>query len=102
MQFNVDKYKVLHFGNNNPYTKYTMNGSELSKVSYRKDLWVTISKDFKHSKHSSVIVMTGNKLVGFIGRTFKHKSVKVISTLFNAFVHSPSSKILHSVMVTIL
>ena len=34
--FNVDKCKVLHIENNNQYTKYTMNSSELSKKSHEK------------------------------------------------------------------
>ena len=35
-KFNVDKCKVLHIGNNNQYTKYTINGSELFKVRHEK------------------------------------------------------------------
>ena len=38
MKFNVDICKVLHIGNNNQYTKYAMNGSELSKIGYEKRL----------------------------------------------------------------
>ena len=47
MKFNVDKCKILHIGNNNQFTKYTMNGSELSKVNHEKELEVTISNDLK-------------------------------------------------------
>ena len=72
----------MHIGNKNECTKYTMNGSELSKVSHKKDLEVTISNDPKSSKHCSDIVKTANKLVGFIRRT-EYKSEKVILTLFN-------------------
>ena len=73
MKFNDDKCKVLHIGSNNQFTKYTMNGSELSKVNQEKDLGVTISNDFKPDKHCSD-VKKANKLVGFIGRTFEYKS----------------------------
>ena len=51
MIFNVDKYKVLHIDNNNQYTKYTMNGSEFSKVIHEKGLGITISNDLKSGKH---------------------------------------------------
>ena len=86
MKFNVDKCKVLHIGNSNDHTNYTMNGSDLSKVTHEKDLGITISTDLKPSKHCSDVVKTANKLVGFIGRTFEFKSEKVILTLFNALV----------------
>ena len=38
MKFNVDKYEVLHIGNNNHYINYTMNGSVFSKVSHDERL----------------------------------------------------------------
>ena len=63
-----------------------MNGSELSKVNHEKDLAVTISNDLKPGKHCSDVVMKANKLVGYIDRTFKFNSEKVILTLYNAFV----------------
>ena len=72
----MDKYKVLHIGNGNQFTKYTMNGSELSKVNHEKDLGVTISNDLKPDKHCSDVVKEANKLVGFIGRNFEYKSEK--------------------------
>ena len=87
MKFNVDKCKVLHIDSNNQFTKYTMNGSELSKVNHEIDLGITISDDLKTDKHcSDVVKKKANKLVGFIGRTFEYKSEKVILTLYNALV----------------
>ena len=76
IKFNIDKCKVLHIGNNNLYTKYTMNGSELTKVSHEKDLGVTINNDLKPSKHCSDVIKTANKLVDFIGRTLEYKNEK--------------------------
>ena len=87
VKFNIDKCKVLHIGSNNQYTEYTMNGSEPSKVSHKKDLGETISNDLKPSKHCSDVVKKANKLVGFIGRTFEYKSGKVILMLFKTLVH---------------
>ena len=87
MKSNVDSCKVLHIGNNYKYTKYTLNSSELFKVNYEKDIRITISNNLKaSSKHCSDVVKTANKLVGFIGRTFKYKSEKVILTLLHALV----------------
>ena len=56
IKFNVDNIKVLHIGNNNQFTKCTINGSELSKVSHEKDLGITISNDLKSDKHCSDVV----------------------------------------------
>ena len=86
MKFNIDICKVLHIGNNNQYTKYIMNGSELSKVNHEKDLKVTISNYLK-PKHCSDVAKKVNKLVGFTGRTFEHKSEKkIMPILLNALV----------------
>ncbi len=61
-------------GINNDNVKYLMNGVELSVTNNKTDLWVMISNDLKPSNQCSKVVKTANKLVGFIGRTFKHKS----------------------------
>ena len=76
----------LHIGNNNQYTKYTINGCEHSKVNHEKDLGVTISNDPKPDKYCSDVVKKVNKLVGFIGRTFEYISEKVILSLYNTLV----------------
>ncbi len=53
-----------------------MNGVELSVIYTEKDLGVIISEVLKQSKQCSEVVKTANKLFGFIGRTFEHKSEK--------------------------
>ena len=50
MEFNVDKCKVMHVGNTNNNSSYYMEGSQLTEVSYEKDLGVWISADMKCSK----------------------------------------------------
>ena len=54
--------KVLHIGNNNQFTNYKMNGSELFKVNQDKDLVIIISNDLKPDKHCSDVVKNANKL----------------------------------------
>ena len=98
MKFNVDKCKVLHINNNNQYTKYKMNGSTLFMI---RDLGVTISNDLKPRKHCSYVDRTANKLVGFIRRNFKHKS-KISYPYTIQCTRTPLSRILHSIMVTIV
>ncbi len=77
MKFNVEKCKVMHIGINNDNVKYLMNGVELSVTNTENDLGVMISNDLKSSNQCSKVVKTANKLVGFIGRTFEHKSEKL-------------------------
>ncbi len=77
----------MHIGINNDKVKYLMNGVELSVTNTEADLGVMISLDLKPSNQCSKVVKTANKLVGFIGRTFEHKSEKVILTLYNSLVH---------------
>ena len=43
-----------------------MNGSELSKVNYEKDLGLTISSYLKPGKHCLDVVKKAYNLVGFI------------------------------------
>ena len=86
MKFNIEKCKVMHIGINNDNVKYLMNGVELLVTNTETDLGVMISDDLKPSNQCSKVVKTANKLVGFIGRTFEHKSEKVILTLYNSLV----------------
>ncbi len=76
MKFNVEKCRDMHVGINNDNVKYLMNGVELSVTSTETDLGVMVSDDLKPSNQCSKVVKTVNKLVGFIGRTFEHKSEK--------------------------
>ncbi len=63
----------MHISINNENVKYLMNGVELSVTNNETDLGVMITDDLKPSNQCSKIVKTAsNKLVGFIGRTFKH------------------------------
>ncbi len=71
----------MHIGIINDNVKYLMNRVELSVTNTEADLGIMISDDLKNSNQCSKVVKTANKLVGFIGRTFKHKSEKVILAL---------------------
>ncbi len=76
----------MHIGISNDNVDYLMNRVELSVTNNEKDLGVMISDDLKPSNQCSKAVKTANKLVGFIGRTFEHKSEKVILALYNSSV----------------
>ncbi len=74
----------MHIGINNDNVEYLMNRVELSATNTEKDLGVMISGDLNSSKQCLEVVETASKLVGFIGRTFQHKSGKVILTFYNS------------------
>ena len=57
---------VLHIGSKNQFTKYTMNGSEFSKVNHEKDLGITISNDLKPDKHCSDVKKRTNWLASSV------------------------------------
>ncbi len=78
MKFHEETCKVMHIGINND-VKYLMKGVELSVTNTETDLGVMISDDLKSSNQCSKVAKTANKLVGFIGRTFEHKSEKSYS-----------------------
>ncbi len=77
MKFNVEKCIVMRCSINDANVEYLMNGVELSMTNTENDLGVMISDDLKSSNQCSKVVKTANKLVGFIGRTFEHKSEKL-------------------------
>ncbi len=78
----------MHIGINNDKVEYLMNGVELSVTNTKKDLGVMISDDLKPSNQCSKVVKTANRLVGFIGRTFEHKSEKKNILTYNSLVRS--------------
>ncbi|NEQ69831.1 MAG: hypothetical protein F6K21_30935 [Symploca sp. SIO2D2] len=87
MKFNVDKCSTLHIGKNNEKHSYEMDGTIIPNVDKEKDLGVIISNDLKSSKQCMEAVKKANRMLGFIGRTFKYnKSKECILTLYNALV----------------
>ena len=86
MSFNEEKCKVLHIGYQNEKAIYMMKGTQLKTIEREKDLGLTISNDLMPSQQCSEVVKKANKIIGFIGRSFKHKSKEVILTLYNSLV----------------
>ncbi len=71
----------MRIGINNDKVGYLMNRVELSVTNTEKDFGVMISDDLKPSNQCLKGVKTANRLVGFIGRTFEHKSEKSYSDI---------------------
>jgi len=82
MEFNVDKCKVMHVGNSDSSSSYYMEGSELSEVSYEKDLGVWVSSDMKCSKQCLYAFDKATSILGMIKRTIRFKDIRVMLSLY--------------------
>ena len=86
MLFNIDKCKVMHFGNNNLHAVYTLGGKVLQVVEEERDLGVIVQDDLKVSKQCAKAVTTANKVLGMISRSFSNRSAKVIVQFYKSLV----------------
>ena len=52
MNFNIDKYAVLHIGRNNIQDNYTMANQQLVATEEQRDLGIAITRDLKWQKQT--------------------------------------------------
>ena len=52
LPFNAKKRKTMHFGNNNPKQRYTLNGHILETSSQEKDLGDIVDNELKFHVHT--------------------------------------------------
>ena len=76
MKFNVNKYKVMYFGYNNPSYEYSMNDEVLIDTEEESDLVVTIYQSLKPSCHIAHCVKRANQMLGMIRMVFHYKDRK--------------------------
>ena len=86
MEFNVDKCRTLHIGNNNINFTYKLGNDEISKATEQKDLGVIVDNNLKFSKQSVEAAKKANKVLGFISRTFDYKSKNIVLPLYKSLV----------------
>ena len=87
MEFNVDKCKTLHIGNNNINFSYNINGTAVNNTTEQKDLGVIVDNKLTFSKQCVEAAKQANKVLGFISRSFDYKSKDVILPLYKSLVH---------------
>ena len=68
MNFNVDKFYVMHIGHNNMQGNYNMSNQQLPTTDQQKDLGIIITKDLKYQKQTEKSCKTANRVLGFIAR----------------------------------
>jgi len=76
MEFNVDKCKVIHVENTDSSSSFYMEGSELTEVSYEKDLGVWVSSDMKCSKQCVYAFNKATRVLGMIKSTIRFKDTR--------------------------
>ena len=86
LQFNAAKCKVIHYGNNNPGRKYTLNGVTLECCTTEKDLGVTFDDKLKFSEHIGIITSKANSRLAIIKRTIHDLTPEIFLPLYKALV----------------
>ena len=90
MIFNIEKCKIMHFGNkNNSFDNYALGGKILEQVNEENDLGVIINDKFKVGKQCAKVSKKANQVLGLIYRTFTCKSKKIVTQLYKSLVRPP-------------
>jgi len=86
MQYNVDKCSVIHMGNHNPCSEYSLGNKPLNISDKERDLGVIIDKSLKFSEQSDSVVKKANSTLGMIKRNIVSRNKDVITKLYKALV----------------
>jgi ribonucleases P/MRP protein subunit RPP40 len=86
MTFNVEKCKVIHFGNKNKLHKYFLNGQALSDTDEETDLGVIITSDLKASSQCRNTYKKASRILGMINRTIRFKDRDILLSLYKSLV----------------
>ena len=86
MEFNVDKCKIMHLGNQNIKHTYTMDGSNLTTTNEEKDLGVLIDDKLGFDKHIRSIVKKANRMLGLIKIGFSCLDKEIFMNLYPVLV----------------
>ena len=86
MMFNAQKCKCLHIGYKNTYANYSIGGVEVTNSSCERDLGVVIDECLNYSRQCSKAVLSANKIMGIINRTYSCKSKDNILNLHKSLV----------------
>ena len=86
MPLNLEKCKVMHIGQANSKSDYSLQGKAMVVTDLEKDLGVLISSDLKFSKQCIEVEKKAQKLLGYIKRQFKYRNKEIVLTLYNALI----------------
>ena len=89
LPFNVDKCKVLHFGQKNlsrQYTMYSLGKDKPITAVEEKDLGILFDKKMRFSNHMKYCISKANQRIGIIRRNFKFLNQNLFLTIYNSMV----------------
>ena len=86
MEFNVDKCKIMHIGNQNLKHTYTMDGTNLTTTREERDLGVVIDDQLGFDKHIRGIVKKANRMLGLIRIGFSCLDKEIFMNLYPVLV----------------
>ena len=86
MPFNGGKCKVMHIGDRNTQSNYSLLDNDIESVDQEEDLGVIISKDLKFTKQSIKVEKKAQKLIGYIKRQFKYRNKETVLQLYTSLV----------------
>ena len=86
MKFNIEKYKIMHVGNNNPRYEYFMAGQKLKVVEEEKGIGVTIHNSLKPNRHCKKIADTANAVLRQLTKNFHYRDRNVFKKLYIQYV----------------
>ena len=82
----ASKCKVLHFGKNNMKYTYFVGQTMLEAVEQIVDLGITITTDFKSSKHCNAIVSRAAQRTNLMHIAFKTKTPEFLLPMYKTYV----------------
>ena len=86
MLFIAQKCKCLDIGNKNTYAEDSIWGIEVTNSSYERDLRDVIDESLNHNRQCKKAVLSANKIMDIINRTYSLKSKDNILNLYKSSV----------------
>jgi hypothetical protein len=86
LPFNIDKCKIIHYGNRNEMFRYTLDNKALTSVATEKDLGVTFDPSLKFASHISQIIAKANSRLGLIKSMFSNIDKRTLLPLYKSLV----------------
>ncbi len=86
MQFNVDKFKVMHIWTKNSGAEYKMDGKTLQVVNQDRDLGIIVEDTLKPTAQCLAACRKGNFILGMMRRGLESRSREVWLPVYRSLV----------------
>ena len=87
MQFNKDKYVVMHIGRSNNKFEHELGDTSFKKSSKERDLDLDlVDTSLKFSEQCNVAIKNANCTLGLIRKNIKNKNKNIIMKLYKGLV----------------